>query len=367
MEELAKADTQKLTKEFTPNESRDVGGPQPIGGAAFFDLSSENPAAPVPDVSQFMWIHIEEPDPSAKVLDTTNSRVWFKVLMRDVTGAALMGVPERIALQLSSCSDMEEFKRKHANGELNFPLLSHVRVSRSVAPVRPHVNYNVEDLEPITWDKKSAPNQSFQQLLNILYHCPPSDEGIHFAFLEDIRPDHHYGIRLEYDGQDGPRCIYVVALLWSNTKSSTEQVSEERFKVVTNSVKDIAHPRSIEGEEPVGDYSVVGYCSVQNLAEFKLDPPRGKPRVVLALLSSADETEGFHIHKQEPVEPTQVSNAVYCLRKLRTLSKKLKCGSSEKRTHDFNLATDAGEPRDLKKARMLQVCPTDLSLKDETA
>ena len=49
-EELAKADTHKLTKEFTPNELRDVGGPQPIGGAAFFDLSSENPAAPVPDV-----------------------------------------------------------------------------------------------------------------------------------------------------------------------------------------------------------------------------------------------------------------------------------------------------------------------------
>ena len=49
-EELAKADTHKLTKEFTPNELRDVGGPQPIGGAAFVYMSSENPAAPVPDV-----------------------------------------------------------------------------------------------------------------------------------------------------------------------------------------------------------------------------------------------------------------------------------------------------------------------------
>ena len=103
---------------------------------------------------------------------------------------------------------------------------------------------------------------------------------------------------------------------------------------------------------------------MKNLAEFKLDPPRGKPRVVLALLSSADETEGFHIHKQEPVEPDQVPDAVHCLKRLRRLTKQLRYGSSEKRTHGFNLATDAGSPSGLKKARMLQVCPTDASLPD---
>ena len=86
--------------------------------------------------------------------------------------------------------------------------------------------------------------------------------------------------------------------------------------------------------------------------------------MALALLSSADETEGFHIHKLEYIEPEQVNQAVLCMRKLRTLSKRVRSLSTDKRTHSHALGSDDLSPAKLKKARCLQASPTDAGLPD---
>ena len=65
--------------------------------------------------------------------------------------------------------------------------------------------------------------------------------GIHFASLADVRPDPYYGIRIVYDDCEGPRGICVAALVAGTTRSTTEQVSDDGFAVVTANVKDIAN------------------------------------------------------------------------------------------------------------------------------
>ena len=66
--------TEKLTHVWVPKETRDVSGPQTLSCAAFLDYTTETPEADVPDVSQLMFLHIEEPAPEENIL--SNYRVW---------------------------------------------------------------------------------------------------------------------------------------------------------------------------------------------------------------------------------------------------------------------------------------------------
>ena len=182
--------------------------------------------------------------------------------------------------------------------------------------------------------------------------------------MADVQPDAQYGMRLVYDGEEGPTGLYVATLIASNSKSKTERVGDDGYKVVTTDVKDVANPAG-SVEKPIGNHTLVGYCSMDSLPRFRLDPPRGKNfRVALALLSSADEKEGFHIHKLEYIEPEQVNQAVLSMQKLRTLSKRVRSVSTDKRTHSHALDSEDLSPTKMKKARTLQAAPTDASLPD---
>ena len=359
--------TSTLTAEWTPQQSRDVSGPVPLSCAAFLDFTAESPEAKMPEVMQLMWVHLEEPDADMEVKDSSGERVWFRTPLRDATGATTVGVPQKFALELSNCKSMDIFLERHAAGELNLPLLCHVRMTRlckelSGGRAQPTtvVNHTVASVEPMQWEPTAAPNAAYNDVLSLLNLCPPHEEGIAFAFLGDIEPDPYYGFRLSYDGKAGPLCTYVAALLSSEQKSVTGKVGDG-FKVTTTDVKDVALPESQGAAQPLC-YTLVGYCSLSNLAGFRLDPPRGKAaRCALALFSKKDE-EGLHIHKLEYVEPDHVQNAILCMRKLRTLCQQLRPATQEKRSHAVAMHDSWAATEGIKKARTLHLVPTDASL-----
>ena len=132
--------------------------------------------------------------------------------------------------------------------------------------------------------------------------------------------------------------------------------------VTTADVKDIGTPAGTH-EDPIGSHTLVGYCSMESLPAFQLDPPRGKNcRVAFVLFTKADETGGLHIHKLEYVEPNQVNDAIKCMQKLRRLSRGVHTKSTEKRSHSVALEHEGRSPNTTKKARTLQTVPTDASL-----
>jgi len=110
-------------------------------------------------------------------------------------------------------------------------------------------------------------------VLAILNNCPEHDQGIVFAFLEDIHPEPHYGMRAVDDGQDGPKGLYVGALVACYGKSKAVRLGEDGYMVTTADVKDIANPEGTL-EDPVGSHTLVGNCSMDRLLGFQLDPPR---------------------------------------------------------------------------------------------
>ena len=362
--------TSTLTAEWTPQQSRDVSGPVPLSCIAFLDFTSESPEAKMPGVVQVMWVHLEEPEPEVHVRDPSGERVWFRTPLRDASGATTVGVPQKVALKVANCESMEAFLDKHTAGDLNLPLLCHVRITRTCREVpggafqpTTYVNHTVASVEAMQWVPTAAPNTAYREVLSVLNHCPPHEEGIAFAFLQDILSDPYYGFCLSYDGKPGPLCTYVVALLSSEQKSVTNTVGEG-FKVTTTEVKDVAHPNAHGATQPVC-HTVVGYCSLSNLAGFRLDPPRGKPaRCALALFSKKDD-EGLHIHKLEYVEPDQVENAVHCVRKLRTLCKNVRPEKQEKRSHAVAMEDSWAATAGIKKARTLHSVPTEVSLEEE--
>ena len=360
--------TEQLSAVWTPQSTKDVSGPQSLSCAAFLDFTTDIPDAAFPEVVQIMWVHIEEPEPDEEILDPSGTHIWYRAALRDASGSVTLGIPARSAFELAGCRTQQEFVKKHKERDLNMPLLSHVRVSRSVvtkegtSESRRFVNHTVEKVEAVSWATESAPNAAYTDVLAILNNCPEHDQGMSFAFLGDIQPDPHYGMRVVYDGQDGPKGLYVGALVASYEKSKAVRLGEDGYMVTTADVKDIANPAGTL-EDPIGNHTLVGYCSMDRLTGFQLDPPRAKScRVAFVLFTKADETEGLHIHKLEYVEPSQVNDAIQCMRKLRTLSKKVHTKSKEKRSHSVALEHEGLSPMGTKKARTLQATPTDSSL-----
>ena len=354
-------DTEKLTQAWEPNDkARDVSGPQTLSCAAFLDYTTQTPEADVPEVSQLMWIHPEEPAPSQDIL--FQDRVWFLVQVRDSSGNVTMSCPQRCALELANAPDQQAFIEKHAAGELNFPLLCHARVCRFIRKEeqKTYVNHQLERLEPVSWDPLSAPNATYTDVLTILNNCPPNEDGIVFACLEDLHTDPFSGWRTSFDGSPGPKGVLAAVLVASNRRSERNAIGENGYKVVTVGVKDMANPTG-NATAPVGDHTLVGYCTLGDLPSFTLDPPRGKEfRVALALINKVD-AEGFHVHKTENIEPDQVANAIQCMQRLRKMSKQIHPTCEGKRSHNMSLTTSG-----VKKARTLRNVPTGGSLPDCT-
>eukprot|EP00812_Abedinium_dasypus_P013698 NODE_719_length_1393_cov_4.494768.p1 GENE.NODE_719_length_1393_cov_4.494768~~NODE_719_length_1393_cov_4.494768.p1 ORF type:complete len:317 (-),score=51.43 NODE_719_length_1393_cov_4.494768:62-1012(-) len=311
------------------------------------------------------WAHLEEPEPDTDVMHQSGERIWFRIQAWDASGSVTVGVPQKTALELAQCTSKEHFLEKHKCGDLNMPLLCHARIGRSTrsgtgdaSQLTKYVNHTLLDMQPVQWEPTSAPNAAYHGVLNILNNCPPHEEGITFVFLSDLQPDPYYGFCVSYDGQPGPVCTYVATLLSSEQKSVTEAVGDG-FKVTTADIKGRANPTPSEAE-----HQTVGYCSLANLPGFRLDPPRGKAtRCALAFISKMD-CEGLHIHKLEYIEPDQVENAVLCMQKLRMLCKQIHPTALSKRSHAVAMGDSWAATTHRQKARMLQSCPTEASLKD---
>ena len=185
-------------KEWHPHESPDVSGPQPLCCAAFLDLTAEEPAAAnMPSVVQIPWLLVEEPaqQEDVEVTKEDGGRLWFVTKARDCSGAVRVGCPQRIALALANATEKEDFKAKHGENSLSFPLFVHARLTRSVRQGsgqnagKEFVSNTLQDVANVSWTKAEAPNASFQSLLSILNNLPAHEEAIQFCYLKDLKPD----------------------------------------------------------------------------------------------------------------------------------------------------------------------------------
>jgi hypothetical protein len=325
------------------------------------------------------WLLVEEParDEEVEVKDN-GDRLWFMTKARDCSGVVRVGCPQRIALSLANASDKEDFKAKHAESSLGFPLFVHARLTRSVRQGsgqnagKEFVSHTLQDIASVSWTKSEAPNASFQSLINILNNLPRNEEAIQFCYLKDLKPDPHYGFSIEYDGQPGPRAAYAVVMIES-LQATTTQAFGDGFKAETKSIRDVAFigdvsklaTSSSTGDEESTEvfYRAIGFSNLNGVV--KLDPPRGKrSRFAVLLVDKIDEDMTIEMQKAEFVELPDAAGAVTCFQRLRQVCKQIKQitpAGSAKRTRSES-ASFVASPMDLKKCRTLMAVPTDASI-----
>jgi hypothetical protein len=376
--------TVMLTK-FTPKQSIDVSGPQAIAACAFVDYTAQNPAANLPTVLQVMLVTLEEP--TGSVMAEGSDRIWFITKLRDNSGSAEVGVSERVALQLTGL-DHESFIEAHASGTLQFPLLSNMRVSRSVSTGNSvdrsgasqsgasqpgnFVNTVIQDAVPVNWNNKMEPNAAYENVLGMLNDLPRNEEGLNFAFLSDIGADPHKGFRLTFSNDNIVKGAAVAVLIASSKKSKTPEPLGAGFKICAPDVCDVARPDAESSSQKPSLYNVSGFCTLDDMSKFDLSPPRGhKQRFAIAFITSCEETSGasqpavknFLMDKLQILEQADGPKAVKVFQRLRCLTMRLNPSNKEERKH--NLTINEKPNRPLKKCRTLSAMPTDESLKND--
>ena len=300
-----------------------------------------------------------------------------------------MGVPERMALELTSLQK-EEFQATAASGNIQFPLLCNVRISRILkesahqpstsnkseaganqpSTSNKFVNYTVQQVSPIDWKDARLPNASYAGVIDLLNKYPRHDEGIVFGYLGDIQPNVHYGFQLSFPNGNVVKGAAAVVLIASAHKSEPPVAMGDGYKVVTKNVKDAANPDEASKH---GSYSVTGYCTLADLSKFQLDPLRGQgPRFAIAFITtcadspssakddSPSDNKHCHLDKLQLLDASEGANAVAVFQRLRRLTMKVNPESNEGHKHDLDFAEESQKA--LKKCKTLKAMPTDVSL-----
>ena len=213
-------------------------------------------------------------------------------------------ITEKAILKLTNCVDAEEFQQLYREERLRLPFFASIKALRRPSksdfaglanPVahflRPPQNDNNFDCYIV-----DAAEQTMQEIpsavcLKLLPMLNCSVDSILPATLQMIRKSEHYSMAVQYTTQDVPAelakvasktkagitllrpCSRVAVLVISNQRSQLSP-SGTGHKLVTANVVDFLHTDSAEQPGPRQKYEITTFCTLDNVTDYKLDPPK---------------------------------------------------------------------------------------------
>jgi hypothetical protein len=247
---------------------------------------------------QINWARIHEPAAGQSIHTTDGKRIWFPVTFRDSTNHHTLWIQESAALHLASVSSAQEFQKMHAAGKLWFPPICSLKITRKRSAAQPASDtssqpesandYDAIIVEAGEQDMKQAPTSESLPLLNMLAARMDAVEVFLPAALHMIRKSPHYSMCVHYDRQEllpqnsqdllpGAQqtkqlirpCTQIFSLIEATTGGEIQPLGDQGYKLVTKGVKD-----TLGSAEQPAQYTVTAFCTLENLQNFKLDPPR---------------------------------------------------------------------------------------------
>ena len=347
---------------------------------AFLAMASEDPNATLPHLLQVNGMRLEEPEPGESVTETKGQRIFFTTTARDFSGSCKVAVSQAAALALSGLETMSDFQQAHDAREISFPPIGNCRILRRLrqvapgdqqpgklltstdsSPERVFVNTTVVAASPL--QISHAPNTSYSVVLEILKQCRESQDSMLAAHLSEIHACPFYGMRVEYAlepplgsgdaSQLARNCHLAVALVRTTQKSRCVSTANGFF-VTTSGVKDAFADQNSDS------VTIRGYCSVDHLLDFKMDPPsKAKHRVCLLLITACSK-DALTVHSVTHIDETAVAEAEYFMKKMRTLGMRAEHQQSgeHKRMSEWSTTPDSA-----KKCRILNGHPSGDSLR----
>jgi hypothetical protein len=343
---------------------------------------------------QLNWVRVEEPPAGTSIRTNDGKRIWFPVTVRDCTGTLTLYIQETAALKLSGFDDADQFEAAFVAGKVWFPQMASVKIIRrlkTASAAQPadqqtqeggkqppgQVDCRIVDAAP--QNLAESPTEASARLLPLLNTDNTTSDVVMPAALHMLRKSPHYTLAVESIVPDIPEslkasfanvpsattnfrpCSQVLALVEASEPSSLQEAGNGGYKIITNNVKDLLH----DANDARG-VQLASFCTLENLQDFKLDPPRtqhSKKQAALVLISSvlqssnAEQPASFMVDSVQLLQQTEVDAVKICLKRMLFLTTLAGHMSSRKRAASEPTKNEES-PAKAAKCRVLGRHPT---------
>ena len=300
-------------------------------------------------VWQMNWMRVYEPNTGDPVLSSDGKRLWFPVTCRGQTHYLTLYIAEKAALQLCGHENVASFLAAHEAGTLWFPVVCSLKIVRKRTNVKPGTavassagqpaythefdSYIVDAGEQ---DLAEPPTKQSLLLLDMMASKMDSADVFLPAALHMIHKSVHYSMVVHYTPQDlveellqdlatppspdsnlARPCAQAFTLVEATAAGDMVKLNDDGYKLVTKGVKDVLAP-----DNPA-TYTLTAFCTLANLQNFKLDPPRGtKKQTALVVIADvlpqggADEPVNFIVDSIMLLPRDDVPKIVASMKKL---------------------------------------------------
>ena len=339
-------------------------------------------------VWQLNWVRVEEPPLGSTIRTNDGKRLWFPVTVRDCTGTLTVYIQESAALALSRCADADKFVSDFEAGKMWFPQVASVKILRALkssSAAQPAGQQNASEVhglvdqvdvrivEAAAQDLQESPTEESARLLLLLNANMNSTDIVMPAALYMLRKSVPYTLAVESavppipdnweaSLRDVPAaaavirpCSQVLALVASSEPSDLQPAGDGGFKIITSNVKDLLD----DSPESPG-VQLTSYCSLSNLQDFKMDPPRSRAnqkQAALIVISAVLRPNSFMVDSVQLLQPEEVETVKSCLKRMLYHSILAGHMTSRKRTASASWTTEES-PAKGSKCRRLGRSPT---------
>ena len=339
---------------------------------------------------QLNWVRVEEPPAGSNIRTSDGKRIWFPVTVRDCTGTLSLYIQEPAALKLSGFSDAEQFEAAFAAGKVWFPQMASVKIIRQLKTTadaqegagraaQPATQVDVRIVDAACQDLAESPTEASARLLPLLNADNTTSDVVMPAALHMLRKSPHYTLAVESTVPEIPDslkasfvsvpsattifrpCSQVLGLGEASEPSKLESAGTGGYKITTKNVKDLLHD-----DNGTSGVQLTSFCTLENLQDFKLDPPRtqaSKKQAALMLISSilqassAEQPASFMVDSVQLLQQTEVDAVKRCLKRMLFLTALAGHMSSRKRAASHP-TTNEESPGKAAKCRALGRHPT---------
>jgi len=251
-------------------------------------------------IFQINHARILEPKGNENVFNNGGERLFPSVQVTDTSGAVVLKMREKTALELSGQPSAKEFADLASKGALNFPILCSLRVrlrrvlqsttsTSQDTPGEGHedtveamiVEATEQDLSPQT-----MPNASMDFLSELLRALPADEAKMLVAPIANVRYMRHAGMIVETGSSTQVKSSCVLTLVAHIGRSTTKElpggnklVSKEIWNIPFHDVTEAPEPGAPEHADKKIIGELASYCTNENVQDYTLTGRKPKEQV----------------------------------------------------------------------------------------
>ena len=318
---------------------------------------------------QVNWADVSWPVDD-RITTKNGDRLFFKTAIRDISGSMTDAwMTEESALALSQLDGKDEFIQSHKDGKKLFPVAASIKVTRQLQKTDEdgsqvttqgsdgsHLDaqdgkrFNFTIVHAADQSLGEGPTQATLSLLPLLDDLKADTSCILPAALHMVETSPHYTFQVVHSECNAMPCQKIIGLIRCSKNSKVETLGDG-FKLTTTGLADLLEADNSEHDSK--RYTVSAVCTMENLPNYRLDPPRGGEQHALVTISDMIG-DTFVLDQVQLLKPEEAIQAAASLRRLLSVAIELHKPQRKRGgawTEDFS-------PAMAKKCRVLGRSPT---------